>query len=484
MEQAEQQTQARRWWAYAPRCQVVGAPAHVEGITAGMARISRDPTPIPELIRQARQKTELARKRNETIVYGYGHTSIAEHGVFSLAIWDIPRSLSRRLVAHRLASYTQQSGRYIPFERVPRPYFLPAAYRQGRQRAIFTRAVAQAHAAYQTIYAACTDHLLRENPDLKRGEAERKATEDARYCLPLAQTTQVGMTANARQWGLVITRLLSGALPEEVALGEALFRRLHPLAPSLFPAKYITAQPFPGSALAALAALPLPAGLAAGPAPASPSAVLIDYDPQAEAKLAAALLFRAHPLDAAALAALTAQLDRPQVEAILAAAFTGIGAHDTALREFELVQYVVEVVCSEACLHQLIRHRMTTQLVQEAAPALGVTVPPLLVAAGQAERYHAAIAALEEAYIALGADARARILLANGHAVRALLRLDARELIELSRLRTDHHAQWEIRDLSRALVEQVRAVHPAIARACGGRDAFKAGRLQLALPAD
>jgi len=30
----------------------------------------------------------------------------------------------------------------------------------------------------------------------------------------------------------------------------------------------------------------------------------------------------------------------------------------------------------------------------------------------------------------------------------------------------------------------VRAVYPAIARACGGRDAFKAGRLNLALPAD
>src|SRR3712207_3794808 len=140
--------QSHRRWAYAPRCQVVGAPRFVEGITAGMARISRDPTPIPELIRLARQNTEVARKRNETIVYGYGHNSIAEHGVFSLAIWDIPRSLSRRLVSHRLASYTQQSGRYIPFELVPRPYFLPEAYRRGAARARFTRAVDVAHRAY------------------------------------------------------------------------------------------------------------------------------------------------------------------------------------------------------------------------------------------------------------------------------------------------------------------------------------------------
>lgn len=483
MQENHEQAESRGRWAYRPRCQVVGAARHVEGITAGMARISRDPTPIPELIRQARQNTEVARKRNENIVYGYGHTSIAEHGVFSLAIWDIPRSLSRRLVSHRLASYTQQSGRYIPFELVPRPYFLPEAYRRGAARARFTRAVELAHRAYQRLYHAAVDYLLAQNPGMKHGEAERRATEDARYVLPLAQTTQVGMTTNAREWGLVITRLLSAALPEDRALGQALFDRLHPLAPSLFPPKYIHALPFPGSALAALAGLSLPVETAAT-APPGDRVTLTDYDPEAEAKLAATLLFRVHPLDHAARAALAARLDQAAIDSLLGAAFAGIAAHDTALREFETVQYTAEVVCSEACLHQLIRHRMATLLVQEAAPTLGVTVPPLLAGAGLTELYLEALTALEETFAALGGDERARIMLANGHNVRALLRLDARELIEFSRLRNDHHAQWEIRDLSVALVERVRAVHPTIARACGGRDAFKAGHIPVALSGD
>jgi thymidylate synthase ThyX len=218
--------------------------------------------------------------------------------------------------------------------------------------------------------------------------------------------------------------------------------------------------------------------------PAAESVVLADYDPAAEAKLAAMLLFRARGLDHAACATLLPRLERAQIEAIVTAAFTGISAHDTALREFETVQYVVEIVCSEACLHQLIRHRMSTILVHEAAPALGVTVPPPVVAAGLEDAYWAGIQALEAAYAALGGDERARIVLANGHNQRVVLRLDARELIELSRLRNDRHAQWEIRDLSIALVERVRAVHPLIARACGGRDAFKAGHIPLAMPAD
>ena len=61
------------------------------------------------------------------------------------------------------------------------------------------------------------------------------------------------MTANARMWAHVITRLLSHAHAEGRALGEKLKAALQPIAPSLFPDKYIHAQPFPDSALEALA---------------------------------------------------------------------------------------------------------------------------------------------------------------------------------------------------------------------------------------
>jgi len=69
--------------------------------------------------------------------------------------------------------------------------------------------------------------------------------------------------------------------------------------------------------------------------------------------------------------------------------------------------------------------------------------------------------------------------LGNGHNRRTLLSLNARELIELSRLRADKHAQWDVRDRTAAVVALVDTVHPGIAWACGGRDAFKAGALPV-----
>jgi flavin-dependent thymidylate synthase len=502
-------------YALEPSVTVVGAYPAPEGVAAGMARISRDATPIPELVRAAIEDTAMARKRNENIIFGYGHSSVAEHGVFGVAIEDIPRSLSVELVAHRLASYTQLSYRYVPLDRLRVHYFLPEELRQGRSRAIATRAMQRSYALYEAIYAAAMAHVLATGEKKGREAAARRATEDARYALPLAQTTQVGMTANARTWGHVICRLLSHELSEHRALGQRLKETLQPLAPSLFPEKYLQPRDYPAAALDALAGVarrlqpptasrgsrhvdpprpflcggsPPPGGQGEdrrGPCAGRGEHVrLLRCDPNAEAGLAGDLLFRTGHLAHDERAGLIARLCAEEVAEVVGAAFAGIGAHDTVLREFESVGYTFELVVSEACLHQLVRHRMSSQVVQARDGSLGYTVPPLIeeTSTDTLDLYHEAMDVLGEAYTALCplvGERRAGIMLGNGHNARLLLHLNARELIEMSRLRTDAHAQWDVRAVVAAMVEAVRAVHPAIAAGCGGRDAFKAGSLPL-----
>lgn len=472
-----------RAYALEPLVAIVGSYPSPEGVAAGLARISRDAAPIPELVRQAVEDTVLARRRNENIIYEYGHSSIAEGAVFGVAVQAIPRSLSVELVAHRLASYTQLSYRYVPVEKVPVQFFLPEEFRAGRARAVFDRAVDRAWDLYARMYGRMAEHLLATGQHKTELAARRRATEDARYVLPLAQSTNLGMTANARTWGHVIGRLLSHQLSEARALGGRLKETLQPAAPSLFPDKYIHALPFPGSALDALAAraaaLPAPVAGAIPPLPSRDGATLLDHDPAAEEKLLAALLFRVTGLDGARRAALAASLSPAERTALLEDAFAGIAAHDTALREFETVSYTFELAHSEACYHQFIRHRMSTQLAQPRTTALGYTIPPLVEEAGCLGLYREGMTVLEDAFAALGGDERASIILGNGHNQRTLLHLNARELIELSRLRADRHAQWDVRDRTAALVLLAGAVHPAIARACGGRDAFKAGALPV-----
>ena len=472
-----------RAYALEPTVTVVGRYPAPEGVAAGLARISRDATPIAELVRQAVEDTALARRRNENIIYEYGHSSIAEGAVFGVAVQSIPRSLSIDVVAHRLASYTQLSYRYVPVEKVPVQFFLPQAFRAGRQRAIFDGAVERTSAIYTEIYGRMIAHLLATGQNKTEAGASRRATEDARYVLPLAQSTQIGMTANARMWGHVITRLLSHSLSEGRLLGERLKATLQPIAPSLFPDKYIHALSYPASGHAALAeraaTLPLPAPAEVRPRPTRDGVTLLEYDPDGERTLAGALLFRVIDLDGAARSSVARALSMEESAALIRASLSGIGAHDAAPREFETLSYTLEMVHSEACYHQFIRHRMTTQLAQPRGVTLGYTVPPLVEQAGCLALYQEGMGALEDAFDRLGGDERASIILGNGQNRRTLLHLNAREVIELSRLRADKHAQWDVRERANAIVALIAEAHPTIAWACGGRDAFKAGLLPV-----
>ena len=45
-----------------------------------------------------------------------GHTSVIEHTNFTFAISDVSRVLTHQLVRHRIASYAQQSQRYVDFK--------------------------------------------------------------------------------------------------------------------------------------------------------------------------------------------------------------------------------------------------------------------------------------------------------------------------------------------------------------------------------
>lgn len=453
-----------------------------------MARISRDPTPVPQLIKEARDNTALARQRNQRVVYEYGHNSVAEHGCFSAALWDIPRLLSLEIVRHRLAAYTQHSGRYIPFEEVPRQFYLPKEYRRGKARRLFEEAVSRSYAAYREIYTGCTAYLLEKYPRMRTASAERRATEDARYVLPLAQTTQVGVTTNAREFALMMTRLLSSPLPEFRETGEKLFAQLHPIAPSLFPEKYIHALPYPQSGLDAIQEAAVTLGIPQNSAesseprataPSNPSGGdpvrLVRFDPDGERHVAAALLFHGSQLTLADAQQAVAELDAEQVGQVIRSAYRGLHAHDTILREFELLHYQFEMVMSEAAYHQFIRHRMKTEVSQAHSPAHGRTLPPLVRNAGFADEYKRSLDLLENTFHALGADQRAEIVLANGHNLRILADLNAREVVEMSRIRSDRHAQWDIRNVSDAIVAAVTHVHPHVGLACGGRDSFKDG---------
>ncbi len=108
-----------------------------------------------------------------------GHESVFEHACFTFRVEGISRVCSHQLVRHRLASYTQQSQRYVKLKN-PK-YIVPDR-------------VMESEFAEEYI------ELLERASDLYRRMVEggvRK--EDARFVLPQGIETKMVITMNARE---------------------------------------------------------------------------------------------------------------------------------------------------------------------------------------------------------------------------------------------------------------------------------------------
>ena len=108
-----------------------------------------------------------------------GHESVVEHAVATFKFSGISRACSHQIVSHRLASYSQESQRYVShygWEPVEPPFPSDEA------RNTFLAAIKYAKIAYREL--------------MKMGMRK----EDARFVLPNATPTCIVMTANLREW--------------------------------------------------------------------------------------------------------------------------------------------------------------------------------------------------------------------------------------------------------------------------------------------
>jgi thymidylate synthase (FAD) len=112
-------------------------------------------------------------------IVGMGHLSVVEHASFTFSVEGVSRSLTHQLVRHRIASFSQQSQRYV---KLNKPTYV-------------------------------TPHTIAADPELKAeydalmlqiwnvyGDMQKKIpAEDARYVLPNGCTTNITITMNARE---------------------------------------------------------------------------------------------------------------------------------------------------------------------------------------------------------------------------------------------------------------------------------------------
>ncbi len=444
-----------------------------ETLSAAYARISRDPADIGELRKISRTEVAKSRKSNETIIFGLGHSSVAEHAVFNFDIVGLSRLAVEEVQKFRLASFTEKSQRYITLDG---DFVMPEEIKNTPFAEKFVNIIKLQNDAYFTLFEALKEDLFAKNADkikTKRDKTdlETKAKEDARYIVALATKSQFGMTVNARSLENMLRQLNSSHLAEVRELSAILFEKVKNLAPSLIkyvePTKHEAAKK---SALENVAAFFKNADIKN-----NSTFKALSCTEDADKILVASLLYAYSNQDFESCINYAEKLSFAEKENLIKQALASKESFEKVDRAFENIDYTFELVVSATNYAQLKRHRMTTQLVQDYDPQLGCTVPESIKTIGKEAFFNEIISKINGFYYDF-ADAfpcSRNYILSNAHRRRVLLKINARELYHFISLRDDEHAQWDIRNSAKEAENFVRSVHPLTAMLLCGKSSYR-----------
>ncbi len=146
-----------------------------------------------------------------------GHFSTLEHVSYTFAVEGVSRALTHQLVRHRLASFNQQSQRYVTFSDEPSFICPETVAANPEAAAIFTKANDDAFTSYRRLV------------DLGI------PSEDARYLLPNATETKIAITMNIRELlHFFELRCCNRAQWEIRELADRMLDLVRPTAPYIF----------------------------------------------------------------------------------------------------------------------------------------------------------------------------------------------------------------------------------------------------------
>ncbi|MGM9533122.1 FAD-dependent thymidylate synthase [Intestinibacter sp.] len=169
-----------------------------------------------------------------------GHESPIEHVTFTFGIEGISRSCSHQIVRHRIASFSQQSQRYVKLDQFE--YIIPPEIEKNEEaKKIFIESMNKCQEDYDKLvgilFKKHYQDLLDKGVSEKKAksQAEKKSIEDARYVFPNACETKMVFTINARSlYNFFHHRCCERAQWEIRELATQMLKLVREVAPTLF----------------------------------------------------------------------------------------------------------------------------------------------------------------------------------------------------------------------------------------------------------
>jgi thymidylate synthase (FAD) len=169
-----------------------------------------------------------------------GHESPIEHISFTFAVEGVSRALTHQLVRHRIASYSQQSQRYVKLEQFQ--YVVPPSIEAiPEAKELFIKTMENDQKVYNELVDMLLEGYIKKlveegySEDKAKKMAEKMAIEDARYVFPNACETKIVFTMNARTlYNFFRHRCCNRAQWEIRRMADEMLKEVRKVCPTIF----------------------------------------------------------------------------------------------------------------------------------------------------------------------------------------------------------------------------------------------------------
>ena len=391
----------------------------------------------------------------DRVFFEYGDDSVAQLGGVHLACEQASNLLTKVLEWGRLMAYLEQSTRYIAYDQR-----LGGRYRYYRDSQVLnsslgTRYVGDVDRMFSTYseLVPVMQDFFRANTPKEPGDSDfayrqaikARALDSIRGLLPAASLSNVGIYGTGQAYEALLLRMRAHPLPEARSYAEMMLVELRKVIPSFL--KRVDLPDRGGLTSRYLAdnrgAMEDLAGRVFGDAVGGPvaddSVELVDFDPDGETKMIAAMLYPHTSLaDRTVESRVRAMSAAERVAVVRAYCGDRRNRRHRPGRALERVDYRFDVLSDYGAFRDLQRHRMLTIEWQPLSTRHGYVRPAAVDAAGEDERFDAVMARSARLYEALSAEFsdQASYAVALAYRIRYSMQMNAREAMHMLELRT------------------------------------------------
>jgi thymidylate synthase ThyX len=424
-----------------------------------------------------------AEKLYERVFVEFGDDSVAQLGGVHLACEQASIVLTKVLEWGRLMAYLEQSTRYISYDqrlsngryryyRDPEILDSPLGARYvGDMDRVFD-SYAELLAPMQTYFTQSVPKAAGDSDFAYRNSIRARALDALRGLLPIATVSNLGIYGTGQGYEAMILRMRAHPLPEARAYAQLMLTELRKVIPSFLER---VDRPDRGVAWSSYfetnrVMMEEVAATLFGDDQPDPvdTVTLAEFDPEAEDKIIAAMLYPYSNLPECQIAERVSHMSAEEKVQVVRAYVgqRGNRRHKPG-RALERSSYRFDLCTDYGTFKDLMRHRMLTIEWQNPSPVNGYRTPDVVEAAGLGKRYADAMDRQTDLYEALidSFPTQAQYALTHGHRIRYAMQFNAREAMHMLELRSSPQGHPEYRRVAQEMHRQIaeRAGHKIIA---------------------